>query len=264
MSSSTAVVTGGAQGIGLAIAKKLSAKGHKVLVTDVNEAGAEAAAAEIGGGAWSMGQDVRDPESHKAVAAAAAAEGPLKVWVNNAGILITGSAWEHSDEEVANQVDINVLGTVWGARAAISTMGSAGGSILNVASISALTPVPGLAMYAATKACVLSMTTSIQGDIDHAGWPIQIKALCPDVVGTEMVHTREKDPGAALLFAGPKPLSPDAVAQAGLELLDSKQIWRVIPRWRGAQVRVGDLAPSVGLKALAAMRKMGDKKQSSF
>lgn len=79
------------------------------------------------------------------------------------------------------------------------------GVVLNVASLSALTPVPGLALYAATKAAVLSYTTSVQGDLRHAGLPVRVRALCPDVVGTRMVTARAADPGAALLFAGPKP-----------------------------------------------------------
>ncbi|MEO6794776.1 MAG: SDR family NAD(P)-dependent oxidoreductase [Mycobacterium sp.] len=158
-------------------------------------------------------------------------------------------------------LDINIGGVMAGSHAAIATMGGAGGAILNVASISALAPVPGLALYAATKAAVLSFTTSLQGDLDHAGLPIRVRALCPDVVGTQMVSSHAHDPGAALLFSGPKPLASADVARAGLQLLESRQIFRVIPRWRGLMVRAVDVTPAPGMKTLALMRTTGARRQ---
>lgn len=260
-SRTTAVVTGGGRGIGLALAKALAEAGHRVLVTDIDADAAKAAAAEIGRGAWAARQDVRDPDGHRRIAAEAAGEGELRVWVNNAGILVTGDAWEHTDQQVADILDVNLKGVIAGSRAAVDAMRTAGGAILNVASISALAPIPGLAVYAATKAAVLSFTTSLQGDLDHAKVPVRARALCPDVVGTQMVTSRSKDPGAALLFAGPKPLSTDVVAQAGMRLLASRQVFRVVPRWRGALLRTADAAPAMGLKTLGVMRKLGERRQ---
>src|ERR671918_2599800 len=101
----TAVVTGAARGMGREVAIRLARKGYEVLVTDVNEAGAQATADEIGERAWAMAQDVRDPSSHRAVAEAAAARGRVQVWVNNAGVLRTEKVWEHSDEDVRMIVD---------------------------------------------------------------------------------------------------------------------------------------------------------------
>lgn len=109
---------------------------------------------------------------------------------------------------------------------------------------------------------MLSYTTSLQGDLKHAGLPIRARALCPDVVGTQMVTSHASDPGAAMLFSGPKPLDEDAVARAGMELIDSRQVFRVLPRWRGALVRAVDLAPSVGLPLLGVMRALGDRRQA--
>lgn len=259
--STTAVVTGAGRGIGLEIGRQLAAAGHRVLITDVDADAAKRAAAEIGRGAWSTWQDVGDPAGHRDIAAQACSEGQLAVWVNNAGILVTGDSWTHTDEELASILDVNVRGVMAGSHAAIAAMGGAGGAILNIASISALAPVPGLAMYAATKAAVLSFTTSLQGELVHAGLPIRVRALCPDVVGTQMVTSRATDPGAALLFSGPQPLASEEVARAGLQLLDSRQIFRVVPRWRGLLVRAVDAAPSVGLTALAVMRRMGEHRQ---
>lgn len=260
---STAVVTGAGRGIGLAIARLLSAAGHRVVLTDIDGAAAERAAASLGGGCVGFEQDVRDVDSHRWIAAEAEKLGPIDRWVNNAGILIAGDAWTHSDDQVRSILDINIRGTMAGSAAAVTAMGSAGGGILNIASISALGPVPGLALYAATKAAVLSYTTSLQADLKHAGLPIRARALCPDVVATAMVTERAHDPGAAMLFSGPKPLNEETVARAGLDLLESRrQIFRVVPRWRGVLVRGIDLTPSVGLSLLEVMRKVGDHRQT--
>lgn len=260
-STTTAVVTGAGRGIGQAIAGRLAAAGHRVLVTDINADSAQRTADEIGCGAWAVRHDVRDPGAHREIAAAALREGRLAVWVNNAGILLTGDAWTHTDDELTSMLEVNVRGTIAGCHAAIEAMHTTGGSVLNIASLSALAPVPGLALYAATKAAVLSYTTSLQGDLDHAGLPIRVRALCPDVVGTEMVSAQATAPGAALLFAGPRPLTPDAVAKAGLELLESRQIFRVLPRWRGLVARSSDIAPAAGIRALAVLRRRGERQQ---
>ncbi|GAA4390167.1 SDR family oxidoreductase [Tsukamurella soli] len=255
-------MTGAGRGIGLAFARRLADAGHRVVLTDVDGDAAQRSAAEIGRGAVGLPHDVRDIAAHRRIADEAAELGRLAVWVNNAGVLFAGDAWSHPDVEIATILDVNVRGVMAGSAAAVAQMGQAGGAILNVASISALGPVPGLALYAATKAAVLSYTSSLQGDLAHAGLPIRAHALCPDVVGTQMVSTRAEDPGAALLFSGPKPLDADDVARAGLELMAGRQIFRVVPRWRGALVRGLDIAPAAGLTVLGVVRRIGDRRQA--
>lgn len=264
MSATIAVVTGAGRGIGLAIAKALTAQGHRVLITDVDGDAAQRAAETVGHGAWGLAQDVRDVAGHQSIAALAAEQGRIAVWVNNAGVLHAGNSWEQPAEHVVQTLDVNVRGMMAGCMAAVNAMGTRGGVILNIASISALTPVPGLAVYAASKAAVLSYTTSLQGELRSAGLPIRARALCPDVVNTEMVTATTHDPGAALLFSGPTPLNADDVARAAVELMDSRQIFRVVPRWRGVIARGTDVAPAVGLRALSLMRTLGLRRQRSL
>jgi len=259
MHGEVAVVTGGGRGIGLAFARRLASAGRRVLVTDIDESAARTAAEEIGG-AW-VRQDVREVDGHRAVAERAAELGSLRIWVNNAGVLIAGESWRHDPSEIARSFDVNVGGVIAGSHAAVTAMSTAGGSILNVASTAGLAPVPGLAIYAATKAAVLSFTTSLQGDLDHAGLPIRARALCPDVTATDMVHDVATDPGASILFAGSRPAQADDVARAGLELLESRQVVRAFPRSSGAVARGTGLLPTLGLRLSASARRTGARRQ---
>ncbi len=82
----------------------------------------------------------------------------------------------------------NLLGVVNGSRAAIERMrADGGGRILNVASLSALTPAPGLAVYGATKHGVLAFSVALQAELRDAGMPVEVRSICPDGIGTDMV-----------------------------------------------------------------------------
>jgi short-subunit dehydrogenase len=231
-----------------------------VLITDIDEVLAREAASTIGPDCVWTTQDVRDPDSHERMAARANEIGRLDTWVNNAGILIAGDSWTNTARDIAASLDVNVLGVIAGSNAAVRAMPE-GGRILNIASMAALGPVPGLAVYAATKAAVLSFTTSLQGDLDYAGRSIRVHALCPDVVTTEMVTSRSSDADAAILFAGTRQLSADDVAEAAIGLLDSSAVVRSIPRSNGLLARTTDVAPKVALRMNVLARRTGERRQ---
>lgn len=262
-SQTVAVVTGGGRGIGAAFAKQLAAAGYRVLVTDLDGAAARATADSLGGGCEGMAQDVREVESHDRVAERAAQMGTLRVWINNAGVLFAGNTWEHGTHEVELSIQVNVLGVVAGSNAAVRAMGRGGGSIVNVASMAAFGPVPGLAVYAATKAAVLNFTTSLHGDLAYAGMPIDVHALCPDVVNTPMVADVSRNAGAAILFASGKQMSADEVAKAGIELLTSQKLVRALPWDSFVVTRVCGLLPRLGVRLANSSRKAGERRQHS-
>ena len=180
----SAVVTGAGRGMGREIARRLVARGYEVVVTDIDLESARETAELLGGRTQPMALDVRDPAAHRAAAAAAAERGRLEVWVNNAGILRTEKAWEHTDEEVRMIVEANLLGVMWGSRTAVEAMRETGGHIINMASMSSFGPAPGLAVYGATKHAVHGFSMSLQGDLQLAGVPIRVHAVCPDGVDT--------------------------------------------------------------------------------
>ncbi len=227
-----AVVTGAGKGLGREIAKGLAGKGFGVLVTDIDEGAAATTAREIGERAWSMRQDVRDPESHHRVARAANERGSLELWVNNAGVLHAGSAWDHSDEIVQQMVDVNVLGMTWGSRAAIEAMRARGGHLINIASMSSIAPVPGLAVYAGTKHAVLGFSVALAGDLERASLPIEVSAVCPDAIDTDMVRDVRGSKEASLVFASTKLLTVEKVAGVVLDLVDRPRLAVSVPRSR--------------------------------
>ena len=257
---SAAVVTGAARGFGLEIARRLVRRGHHVVMCDVNAEAVEAAAASLGGRAVGMGADVRDPDALRAVAAAAAERAPLEVWVNNAGVAPAGKAWEHHDDTVRRTVEVNLIGVMNGSRAAVEAMRGPG-QILNVASLAAHGPVPGLGLYAATKAGVLSFSLSLQGDLEIAGRPVRVHVICPDASDTRMVRDVVSEPDAALLFSGGALLDPGAVADRAVAMLDGRRLVRTMPGWRSVILRLSTLLPIVGLKALRALRWWGDRRR---
>src|SRR3954449_5899411 len=252
--------------MGRETARRLAARGFNVLVTDLNEAGAQETAEQIAGGAWAMAQDVRDADSHRAVAAAASERGPLKVWVNNAGVLKTEKVWDHSDADVKLMIEVNLLATLWGARAALDEMRTdpAGAHIINMASMASFGPVPGLGVYAATKHAVLGLTESLQGDLATAKSPIRVHAVCPDLVDTGMMREHAGNPEYALGFSGTKIYTPEEIADEIVKLLDSDKIVLSIPRNRMAVARMAGAFPRTGLRVAQAFLSVGQRKQKKF
>jgi NAD(P)-dependent dehydrogenase (short-subunit alcohol dehydrogenase family) len=252
--------------MGRETARRLAARGYQVLVTDLNVDAAQETAELIGGGAWALAQDVRDPDSHRQAASAAAERGALKVWVNNAGILKTEKVWDHSDDDVRLMVEANLLGVMWGARAAVEAMRGdpAGAHIINMASMASFGPVPGLGVYGATKHGVLGFTESLQGDLLIAGLPIRVHAVCPDLVDTGMMREHAGNPEYAFGFTGTKIYTPEQISDRIVELLDGDRIVLAVPRNRMVQARITGIFPRTGLLIARAVRKMGERKQKKF
>lgn len=257
--AAVAVVTGAGRGIGAGLAAALSARGHHLVVTDVDAAAAEATAEALDGPATAMPLDVRDPSAHRAVALAAAGLGDVTVWVNNAGVLSTASVWESTDEEVTATFEINTLGVVHGCRAAVDVMRR--GDILNVVSLSGLGPTPGFATYGASKAAALSYSQALDIELASVRRPVRVRALCPDVVDTSLVSKVAHRPSAALLFTGSRLLSVDEVVDAGMGMLGSHRALRTVPSWRAALQRTSAALPGVARVAVPLVARMGERRR---
>jgi len=252
-----AVVTGAGRGLGRKIAERLARRGHHVVVTDVDEAGAQATAAIVDG--TPLAQDVRDPDSHRAVAREAARRGRLAIWINNAGVLAVGEAWRMAEAEVRRLVEVNLLGVIWGCHAAIDAMTE--GAIVNIGSLSSLAPSPGLAVYGATKHGVVGYSLSLAGELRRANRPITVSTLCPDAIAGEMTRAVAHDEAAGLLFSSGTLLSLDEVADAAVDLAARPRLVRALPAHRAALVHLFRPFPALGLPILERFARLGRRRQ---
>jgi len=254
--TTVAVVTGAGRGLGRKIAERLARRNVHVVVTDIDEAAAQFTATMFDGTA--IEQDVRDPDSHRAVARTAAKLGELRIWINNAGILAVGDTWQLPDATTRRMVEVNLLGVIWGCHAAVEQMTA--GTIVNIASMSSLVPAPGLAVYGATKHGVLGYSMSLAGELRRAKRGITVSALCPDAIAGEMTNAVAHDPAAGLLFSSAQ-LTLDAVAEAAIELVDHPRLVRTMPAYRAAMIHLLRPFPALGLPLLEQFARMGRRRQ---
>ena len=186
-----AIVTGAARGIGFAIAERLSRAGARVVVADVAEEAAAAAAERLreGGGeaAWVVA-DVTSPEEVGAmVERALDAFGGLDILVNNAGI--TGRdapLWETTDEDWGKVLGLNLTGTFYCCRAVVPHMRERrSGAIVNVASISGKEGNPNMAPYSVSKAGVICLTKALAKEVIGDG--VRVNCVAPGVIETPLL-----------------------------------------------------------------------------
>jgi len=247
-----ALVTGAGRGLGLEIARTLAGRGLDVHLTDVDAAAAAAGAEQIGGRAWSSALDVRDGEAcREAAAATVERTGSLDVWVNNAGILVTGLAWEADEQTARTVIDVNALGTINGTVAALEPMRAArSGHVINIVSLAGLIAAPGETLYGATKHAAVAFSLGALTDLRRSGFgDVHVSAVCSDGIWTPMLADKLDDPDAAASFSGSL-LTPEHVAARVGGLLQRPRPVLTIPRYRGLMVRVFDAWPGLMIRLL--------------
>jgi 3-oxoacyl-[acyl-carrier protein] reductase len=182
-----ALVTGGGQGIGEAISRQLAMAGARVAIFDLNVAGAQRVAGEIGGLAL-QGDVTNEADIVRAVTTVSANWGPISILVNNAGI--TGRAaksWELQREDWERVFAVNVIGPVLFAKAVVPGMlRQRYGRIVNIASIAGKEGNPTLGPYSASKAALIAWTKSLAKELVQQG-DITVNAVSPAVIETPIL-----------------------------------------------------------------------------
>lgn len=190
-----ALVTGGARGLGAGMAAALAKAGASVVIADIQEVlGKETADAlkDTGATAAFVPLDVTDDAGWEAAITATISElGGLDILVNNAGVELSGLVVDLDPADVRKMLEINVLGTALGLKHAFRAMrpegpAGTGGSVVNISSVAATIPFPGISGYSATKSAVDRLTRVAALESGKLGYGVRVNCVYPGLVPTEM------------------------------------------------------------------------------
>jgi NAD(P)-dependent dehydrogenase (short-subunit alcohol dehydrogenase family) len=193
-----AVVTGGARGIGAAIARAYVGEGAEVVILDRDGRRAEGTAAAIGPACRAVALDVADEAAVDAAFGRIAADGPIDILVNNAAVQREGALVDQTLADARLVIDTNLVGTFLCSRAALRSMlARRSGVILNLSSVLGLTGDALLPIYSATKHAIIGLTRSTA--VAYADQGVRCLAICPGDVDTELneqYFASQPDPAA--------------------------------------------------------------------
>jgi NAD(P)-dependent dehydrogenase (short-subunit alcohol dehydrogenase family) len=215
-----ALVTGGARGLGAGMASALAEAGASVVIGDVLEDVAKATADELAGKGHEcdvVPLDVTDDASwESAVEQAVARLGGLDILVNNAGVEISSLVVDLDPADIRKMLDVNVLGVALGLKHGLRAMrpggaAGAGGSIVNISSVAATIPFPGIAVYSATKSGVDRLTRVAALESGKLGYGVRVNCLYPGLVPTEMGSKLALDMAELGLWPSPEAAVGDVI-----------------------------------------------------
>ncbi len=251
MSGGVAVVTGGARGIGKATATALSRAGMKVAVADIDDQLAVDAAAEIGGEARGFGVDVSERSSFAAMLdSVEASMGPLRVLVNNAGLMPLGAFVDEGEEIADRQLGVNLRGVILGSKLAIPLITRAGGGrLVNIASLAGKVPTPGGATYGATKFAVVGLSESLHEELRDT--PVGVTCVMPGIIATELTDGLKES-------ATVKKVAPEEVGAAIVDAIRRERFEVYVPKSLGRTYKITSMLPR-GARRMIAKAMKADK-----
>ncbi|HEY5026813.1 MAG TPA: SDR family oxidoreductase [Candidatus Angelobacter sp.] len=229
LNGKVAIITGGGSGIGKAVARAFVREGAQVVIAGRDGKKLAAAAAEIGEDCLAVSADVSSASGvQKLVSAALEKFKRINILVNNAAVLLPGTAESLTEEDFDQTLAINVRGLWLVSRAVLPHMrASGGGSIINIGSVLSLVGARNRVAYAASKGAVVAMTKAMA--LDHAGENIRVNCICPGIVETEMVAKFSTDENARRQRVALHPMGrfgqPDEIANAAVFLGGEESGW---------------------------------------
>lgn len=237
LSGAVVAVTGGARGIGLAIAEALTAAGARVSIGDIDIELAQKEATRLG--AFAHRLDVRQRDSFAAfIEATRDALGPVDVLVNNAGIMPMGSFLQEDPALSDAQIDINFRGVIIGMQAVLPDMLARGrGHIINVASLAGRFAIPGAAIYCGTKSAVIGLTETVAAEFRES--PVNFTAILPSAVSTELTSGTSEASRNMLPV-----VTPEQVAEAVTSAIHQPRPTLAVPAWLTSAHVVYNMVPN--------------------
>jgi NAD(P)-dependent dehydrogenase (short-subunit alcohol dehydrogenase family) len=229
LAGKVAIITGGGSGIGKAIAMAFVREGAKVVIAGRDSKKLDLAAAEIGPDCLAVSADVSSAGSvEKLVSATLGRFKQINVLVNNAAVLLPGTAESLSEEDLDQTFDINVKGLWLMSRAVLPHMRVAGGgSIVNIGSVLSMVGARNRVAYSASKGAVMAMTKAMA--LDHAAEKIRVNCIAPGIVETEMVARFSTDENARKQRVALHPMGrfgqPAEIASAAVFLASDESAW---------------------------------------
>lgn len=262
------IVSGAASGIGRHMAVVLARAGHRLMLTDIDTSGLEKLVTEQ---AWQGREDivvktmdVRDAAAWpELVRDAVARFGAIDTMLNIAGYLRAGFVTDLDTDTLDRHIDINVKGVMYATQAGARQMVlQQRGHILNVASIAAVSHVPGLATYCASKHAVRGFSLSVAHELRKHN--VDVTVFCPDAVETPMLHQQEAHPEAAMTFGAGRALSLQEVEAAILQAMKERPLELVldVPRsGRAFGAKLANMFPRLTGLAFKRIQRDGERLQ---
>lgn len=261
-------ITGAASGIGRHLVGAFACRGLAVTAADLDLDALSRVAREE---AWPAGVglhafDVRDPLGWDAALTAADAahpDHPVDALVNCAGVLTPDWFIAVTDADIERHLDVNVKGVAYGMRAALRRMQPRGrGHIVNFGSLASLSPVPGLALYSASKFAVRGLSLSVALEVARDG--IAVTVVMPDAVQTPMLDLQRSRPEAAITFSGARALVPSDLEAALDDVFARRPLELALPASRGNLARLVSVFPEITKRLEPLFRKIGRRNQARF
>lgn len=254
LAGKVAIITGGAGGMGRALAEEMVERGCYLVLADINSELLEKTAAELRASGAQLDAktvDVRDAAQVQALVDAAHQElGRIDYMFNNAGVNVCAEIRDTTLEDWNRLIDVNLRGVIHGVHAAYPVMCEQGfGHIINTASAAGLIPAAAEGAYAATKHAVVGLSSTLR--IEAASFGVKVSVVCPGLVDTPILDSTsyvKLDPGALRKISPGKPIPPRKAAKQILRGVERNRFYIVLTATVHALWRLHRFAPGTSLR----------------